>query len=238
VFERCDLEVTDVIPSVLSAAHAVLTPAEKQSGVILAVLGGAVTHFACYKNSVLLETRSLPFGAEGITEAIAKKLNIDHLDAQKLKETFGSAVSKTEFQEELIPIPDANGRKKYHIQRKEFEAQMSFGLNAYFEEIKREIKTLQGLYAPLTQVVFTGGGARLDGFLEAVQESISPMCRMGTVQGISGPEGLVSNPAFSGVLGGIDFTARLSERGLSPSLRQSWLGRSVETAKNWIFEYL
>jgi cell division protein FtsA len=216
----------------------VLSPAEKQSGVTLVVLGGGVTHFACYKNSVLLETRSIPFGSDGITEAIARKLNVDRLDAQKLKESFGSAVSKVEFQEELIPIPDAGGRKKYHIQRREFEAQMNFGLNAYFEEIKKEIKSLQSLYAPLTQVVFTGGGARLDGFLEAAKEMISPMSRVGTVREITGPEALVSNPGFSGVLGGIHFTAKLSERGLPSPLRQSWLGRTVEAARNWIFEYL
>src|SRR3989338_6112327 len=63
VFERCELEVTDVIPAVLAASHSVLSPSEKQGGVILVVIGGQTTHFACYKNSVLLETRSIPIGS-------------------------------------------------------------------------------------------------------------------------------------------------------------------------------
>src|SRR3989338_3360584 len=127
VFERCDLDVTDVVPSVLSAAHCVLTPQEKQTGVILVLIGGTATHFACYKNSVLVETRSIPLGGDCITEVIAKNLNVEHLDAQRIKEKFGSAIPKAEFQDELIPIPDSNSQKKHPIKRAEFEAQMKIG---------------------------------------------------------------------------------------------------------------
>ncbi len=238
VFEQCDLEVSNVIPSVLSAAHCVLTPLEKQTGVILVVIGGTATHFACYKNSVLIETRSVPIGGDRITEVIEKNLNIEHLDAQRIKESFGSAASKVEFQEELIPVPDSNGRKKYPIKRSEFEAQMSSGLNSFFSEIRKEIKALQERYAPVNQVVFTGGGARLDGFLDVVRDTISPSSRIGAPQGIFGPEALIKDPAFSGALGGINFSGRVSEQGLAATDRQNWISRTVEAARNWIFEYL
>ncbi len=238
VFERCDLEVSDVIPSVLSAAHCVLTPLEKQTGVILVVIGGTATHFACYKNSVLIETRSIPIGGDCITEVIEKNLNIEHLDAQRIKESFGSATTKVEFQEELIPVPDSNGRKKYPIKRSEFEAQMSSGLNGFFSEIRKEIKALQERYSPVNQVVFTGGAARLDAFLDVARETISPSSRIGTPQGIFGPEALIKDPAFSGVLGGINFSGRVSEQGLAVTDRQNWVSRTVEVARNWIFEYL
>lgn len=238
VFERCDFEVTDVIPSMLAAAHSVLSPSEKQTGVILAVIGGAATHFACYKNSVLVEARSIPIGADCITEVIAKNLNINYLDAQRLKESFGSASPKTEFQDELIPIPDSNGRKKYPIKRLNFEAQMSSGLNMFFSEVQRELQVLREHYAPLNQVVFTGGGARLDGFLEVMKDSVCPISRIGTAQGVFGPEALVNDPAFSAVLGGINFTSKLREQGFTNPEHQNWMVRSVETARNWIFEYL
>ncbi len=238
VFERCDLEVSDVVPGVLCAAHCVLTPLEKQTGAILVVIGGTATHFACYKNSVLVETRSIPIGGDCITEVIEKNLNIEHLDAQRMKESFGSATPKVEFQEELIPVPDSNGRKKYPIKRSEFEAQMSSGLNIFFSEMKKEIKGLQERYAPLNQVVFTGGGARLDGFLDVARDSISPSSRIGTSQGIAGPEALITDPAFSSVLGGINFSSRVNEEGLAVPGRQNWISRTVEVARNWIFEYL
>ena len=238
VFERCDLEVSEVIPSVLSAAHCALTPLEKQTGVILVIIGGTATHFACYKNSVLVETRSIPVGGDCITEVIEKNLNIEHLDAQRIKESFGSATAKVEFQEELIPVPDSNGRKKYPIKRAEFEAQMSSGINIFFSELRKEIKMLQERFAPLNQVVFTGGGARLDGFLDVVRDMISPSSRIGTPQGVSGPDALIKDPSFSGVLGGIGFSSKVSEQGLAAPGRQNWVSRTVEVARNWIFEYL
>ena len=238
VFERCDLELTDIVPSILSASHSVLTTQEKQTGVILVVVGGRATHFACYKNSVLVETRSIPLGSDCITEVISKHLNVEHLDAQRLKESFGSALPKTEFKEELIPISDSENKKKYTIKRFEFETQMSSGIDLFFKEIKNEIQILQSFYAPLNQVVFTGGGAKLDGFLEAAQEHISPSSRIGTVQNLSGPDALIADPAFSAALGGIIFSSRISEHDMMPQGRQNWVSRTVEAARNWIFEYL
>ena len=238
VFERCDLELTDIIPSMLSASQSVLTLQEKQTGVILVVIGGGATHFACYKNSVLVETRSIPIGSDCITEVISKHLNIEHLDAQRLKESFGSAVTKTEFKDELIPIPDSENRKKHPIRRFEFETQMASGLDVFFKEIKNEIQILQSFYAPLTQIVFTGGGVKLDGFLETVQEQISPASRIGTAQQVTGPEALTSDPAFSAALGGILYSSRISEHDMMRLGHQNWLSRTVEAARNWIFEYL
>lgn len=237
-FERCDLEITDIIPSVLSAANSVLTFQEKQAGVILVVIGGEATHFACYKNSVLVETRSLPVGGDLITEEIARNLNIELLDAQRLKESFGSAVPKVEFQEELIPIPDSEGHKKHPIKRSEFERYLSSGLSRLIEEISRTVKSLQEQYAPLTQVVVSGGGARLEGFVELMQDLISPTTRLGISQGIAGPSPLVSDASFVGILGGIHFTSKVSDPNSEHSSRQNWVAKTVETAKNWIFEYL
>ncbi|MBI3999285.1 MAG: rod shape-determining protein, partial [Candidatus Omnitrophica bacterium] len=221
-----------------SAAHCVLTPQEKQTGVILVLMGGAATHFACYKNSVLVETRSIPLGGDCITEVIAKNLNVEHLDAQKIKEKFGSAIPKAEFQDELIPIPDSNSQKKHPIKRAEFEAQMSAGLSLFFSEIRKEIQILQGRYSPLNQIVLTGGGARLDGVLEVMTETVSPTSRLGLAQGFLGPEALVQNPAFSGALGGLTYTSRVSEQGFIKSDRRNWMSRTVEVARDWIFEYL
>ncbi|MBI4358680.1 MAG: cell division protein FtsA [Candidatus Omnitrophica bacterium] len=238
VFERCDLEVTEIIPSVISAAHRILDPQEKHAGVILAMIGGQVSHFACYKNGILVETRSIPIGADCITEAIAKNLNVDHLNAQRLKETFGSASPKFEFQDELIPVPDTNGHKRYPIKRSEFEAQMNSGLNTFFTEIRREIVALQERYSPTTHVVFTGGGSRLEGFLDVVRESISPTARIGVVQELSGPEALLNDPTYSGILGGLDFTSKLSEDRFAYSDRPGWVSRAIARARNWIFEYL
>ncbi len=238
VFERCDLDLKDIIPSVLAASQSVLTMPEKQTGVILVVIGGGATHFACYKNSVLVETRSIPIGSDCITEVISKNLNIDHLDAQRLKESFGSAVPKVEFKEELIPISDSENRKKYNIKRFEFETQMSSGLDVFFKEIKNEIQILQSYYAPLNQVVFTGGGTKLDGFLEAAMEHISPTSRIGIPQNVLGPEALVTDPAFSAALGGIGFSTRVTEHDMMRQGRQNWVSRTVEAARSWIFEYL
>lgn len=238
VFERCDIEVLDVIPSVLATASASLSLEEKQSGVILCIIGSKVTHLACYKNSVLIDTSSIPTGADCITEALGKNLNVDYLDAQRLKESFGSAAPKGEFQEELIPIPDKNGKKKYTISRSDFEKHMKSGLSVFFGQIEDGVKHLQERYLPCRQVVFSGGGARLDSFLDVMKETISPLCRIGLAQNVVGPSTLVSDPSFAPLLGSLSFTNKVTEESLLPAERQGWMSRSIEAARNWIFEYL
>ena len=238
VFERCDLEVSEIIPSILSSAHCVLMPHEKQTGVILVAIGGTATHFACYKNSVLVDIHSIPIGGDSITEMIERNLNLEHLDAQRLKESFGSATKKLEFQEELIPIPSSNGQKKYPIKRAEFETHMDSGLSGLVEAIQKEIVRLREHYSPLTQVVLTGGGARLEGFSDVIQDSISSVVRVGMAQGVSGPEPLVKDSSFVGILGAVSYTSKVREPDLTSPERQNWISRTVQTAKNWIFEYL
>lgn len=236
VLERSELEVIDFIPSILASADAVLGDSEKQEGVILVAIGGEVTHFACYKGSVLIAVHSIPFGADRITQVIEQKLNINHLDAQRVKESFGSAVRKTEFCDELIPIPASNGHQKYHISRAQFETHMNAGLEAFLDKIGSEIKLLQSQFAPLDQIVVTGGGAELEGLVEAMKEEISPSVRLGRAEDFSGPDTFIKKPAFSAALGGIRFSHRISEPAPAVSSPQNWMSKTARSVQEWIFE--
>jgi cell division protein FtsA len=238
VAERCELDVTDVVPGVLASANAVLSAEERQSGVMLVNIGGRATHFACIKNSVLVATRSLALGGDCITEVIEKKLNMDHLDAQKVKEAFGSAVPKAEYEDELIPVRDSAEKHKYHVKRKEFDGHLKTGLERFFGEIQKEVEALRTEFSPLNQLVFTGGAVKLDGFLEQMKELTGANARIGTPNQCRGPEGVIENPAFSSALGGIGFSTRIQEDGALVSQKQHWLTRGIESLRNWVFEYL
>jgi cell division protein FtsA len=237
VFERCELEVVDIVPSILASAETALKKTEKQEGVILINVGGTATHFACYKNSVLVDVSSIPMGADYMTHEISKKLNIDYLDAQKVKEKFGSAITKMEFRDELIPIQDTNGHKNYHIQRGEFEAHMAVALDVFFDKLKDEVKSLQLRYAPLTQLVLTGGGVKLDNFLEVVKDRIHPIARIGCPEEVKGPETIVKNPGFSAILGGARFTSQITNPEKLLATPRNIFMRTSETIRDWIFEY-
>ncbi len=234
--ERSELEVIDFVPSILASADAVLEDSEKQEGVMLVAIGGEATHFACYKGSVLIAVHSIPFGADHITQVIEQKLNINHLDAQRIKEAFGSAGRKNEFRDELIPVPASNRHQKYHVSRAQFETHMSSGLELFLEKIGSEIKLLQHRFAPLDQIVVTGGGAELEGLVEVMKEEISPSVRIGRAEAFLGPDGFVKKPAFSAALGGIRFSHKISEPAPVLSSPQNWISRATRSAREWIFE--
>ena len=115
---------------------------------------------------------------------------------------------------------------------------MKSGLETFFDAIRKEVRSLQERFPPLNCLVLTGGGVRLDGFLDVVKESISSIARIGVAQGTGGPEALIQNPAFSAALGGIWFMNQIREdRKIAVSTPQHWFLRTVEAARNWIFEY-
>ncbi|OGW88581.1 MAG: cell division protein FtsA [Omnitrophica bacterium RIFCSPLOWO2_01_FULL_50_24] len=237
VFERCELDVTEMIPSVLAAGNSVLHPDEKQEGVVLVVVGGTATQFAVYRNSVLADVRTIPTGSDCITEVLEKNLSISYLDAQRVKEAFGSAIPKTEFEDELIPIPDPEGKTKYHINRREFESHIQTGLTRFFEALLSEISNLRLEGSLPNQFVFSGGGVQMDGFLERLKEAVSPAVRIGIPIGYLGPESLMGKPAFSAAIGGVNFTSKISNGSLPLFGEQHWAGRLVHAVRSWIFEY-
>jgi hypothetical protein len=78
----------------------------------------------------------------------------------------------------------------------------------------------------------------LDGFLEVMKESVFPTARIGLVQGIGGPEALMTDPSFSSLIGGIGYTNKVQEHSPISGDRQNWMSKTVQVARDWIFEYL
>jgi cell division protein FtsA len=237
VFERSEIEVTEVIPNALAAANAVLTDEQRQAGVILVSVGSYATHLACYKNAILLKVESIPIGSDMITEGIEQKMSLDREDAQRLKEVFASASRKTEFQDELIPLPTGPVKGKTHLRRADFETHLETGLNNFFKPVEDEIRRLKEVYSPLNQVIFVGGGVKLDGFLERIQDGIGSQASIGYVTAYDVRQDILDDPAFFAVLGGINFDSRIRDEDIASKGRLGWLGRSCEGVRDWMNEY-
>ncbi len=234
--ERADIDATEFIPISLAASRAVLTQEEKEDGVILVDMGGYSTRMDCYKNSILVTSNVIPKGSEWITETLAQKLNLKLEHARRLKEMFVSAQQKPQFSEELIPVTDPDGKENQHITRKRLEEESLAVIRELAMQITFAIRKIGEEFAPITQAVFTGGGAKLDGFLDLAQEMIPYGLRLGIPRNTPGLPSALTDATHADVVGAIGYSSLVVDPNYSPPVSNAFV-RVVDSAKHWVGEY-
>ena len=235
--ERADIDAQEFIPISLAAAHAVLSPEEKEEGVILVDVGAYTTRLDCYKGSILTESKSISYGSEQITDMIASKLNVKTQIARHLKETFVYAQAKPQFGDELIPVTDKDEKKNHHVQRRKLEKEVEPIVSEIIEQLSDSIQEIAKQVAPITQVVFTGGGAKLDALLDVIQEKIPFSVRLGIPRNITNIPPVLADALYSGVVGAVDYTSLITDPGAYTSATDNPFARAVDSAKRWVTEY-
>lgn len=234
--ERADIDAIDFVPVSLGSARAALSSEEKDEGVILVDVGGYSTRFDCYQNSILVDSRISDYGSEIITETLATHLNLKTEHARKLKETFISLRPQNEFSSELIPITDASGIEVKHVPRGKIDEESRAVTQNLVQQISETIINLSDLYKPMTQVVFTGGGSKLDGFLDAIQERIPHTLRIGVPRNLPDLPAPLADASHADIVGSIGYTSLILDPDYTPPVSNAF-ARVIDSAKRWVGEY-
>src|SRR6185436_13611935 len=82
---RCGLEVSDLILQPMASADAVLTPDEKELGVVLIDIGGGTTDVAIFTEGAIRHTAVIPIAGDQITNDIAMALRTPTSEAEEIK---------------------------------------------------------------------------------------------------------------------------------------------------------
>jgi cell division protein FtsA len=197
------LNVKSVVAAPMAAGLACLSEEERDLGVALVDIGGAVTTVALFAGGMLVELASLPFGAGDITDDIASAFGIRRSQAQRAQSFYGSALASPRDNVEVIDIdPGApEGADKPRITRAQLIAVIRQRLDQMMGEIGRTLKELHFVGPIGRQVVLTGGGADLKGIAEYAQVALGRAARVGRPQGLTGLPEAHSGPAFATVAG-------------------------------------
>jgi cell division protein FtsA len=73
-----------------AAAQAVLTPTEKELGVIMLDIGGGTTSITTFEEGAVTYSASIPFGGGNVTRDLAAGLRLSLEDAERVKSTSTS----------------------------------------------------------------------------------------------------------------------------------------------------
>ncbi len=172
-----DLQVNDLIIGPVAAAKAVLTPEERELGVVLIDIGSGTTSLSVFEEGELVHTAVLPVGTNNIRNDIAVGLRINIETAEFIKNKFGESIfGDRKTKKEKIKVP---GEEDVVFQRGELKKIAEPRLIEILEEIQKEIKKISRVGLLPAGVVLTGGGAKISGIVDFTKKKMGYHCRVG-----------------------------------------------------------
>ncbi|MCX6779534.1 MAG: cell division protein FtsA [Candidatus Magasanikbacteria bacterium] len=211
---RTGLEINDLVLSILANAEAVVTDRQKDLGVAVVNLGGATTSIVVFEEGDILDTAVLPIGSEHISADLAIGLRTSIDAAEKLKLEFGTAVSKDISKKDEIDLFDL-GANEHEIVSLKFASEI---IEARVEEIMDKVEALFkkiGRSGTLPAgVIFTGGGAKLNGLIEVAKRKLRLPATLGYPLNTTSVTDKVNDLAFTTAIGLVKWgvLAQMSEQ--------------------------
>lgn len=158
---KAGLEVAELILEPLASSASVLSKEEMEAGVVLVDIGGGTTDLAIFHDGIIRHTAVIPFGGNIITEDIKEGCTIMAKHAEQLKTKFGTALSLSSQENEVVCIPGLRGRDPKEISVKNLSNVINARMSEIIEHVYYEIKNSGYEKKLIGGIVITGGGSQM-----------------------------------------------------------------------------
>ncbi len=220
------VELEDLILEPLASGEAVLTTQERESGVIMADIGGGTTDIAVFKDGNIYHTAILPVAGYQITSDIAIGLGLPFHVAERMKKTYGNVTPGLDTNDEVTMTGIENGHSASY---RELCDIIHSRMEELFELILLEMPTTDYQRLAPCGLVLTGGTANMTGLAELGQSVLRMPVRKGSPlgTGIYGITDILRDSAYATTTGLILWQARSKERSAWQVKRGGILGGFV-----------
>ena len=199
---KANLKTGSVVLQSLASSLAVLTPRERELGVVLVDIGGGTSDIAIFSNNSLQHISEIAMGGDIITSDIAKILHCTPHEAENLKKKFGHSMPLEVDADEKIELPaPVQGKKRRVHSRRELAEIIEARVEEIMLEIKRQVERSGVADRIYAGVVLTGGTALLEGIDNVAERMMGYPCRVGRPQGLLGMGSVINTPIYSTVAG-------------------------------------
>jgi len=228
---RAGLTVQDIVLEPLAASEAILSPDEKELGVLLIDIGGGTTDVALFRDGAIWHTGVLALGGDHISNDIAVGLRTPTAEAEELKKRHGCALTALVREEETVDVPSVGGRKPRQLSRQILSEIIQPRVEEIFTLVARDLARAGLEDAPAAGVVVTGGTAIMDGLPELAGQVFDLPVRRGTPEGVGGLDDVVQSPIFATAVGLALYGIRTGGGGFDAGD-----GRGVARVWEWVKE--
>lgn len=212
-----------------ASSQAVLTPTEKELGVLLIDVGGGTSSVTTFEDNAVTYSTSIPFGGINVTRDLAALLRLSIDDAEKVKINIDRLVKNsgrnaetrhmhdgdlphnmrvdddeeehTEKKGDILDVSELEIEGVKTISRKMFNDIVRERMQEIFELVRDNIAQAGYEFKLPAGVVITGGSAELPGITAIAKDVFGTPARVGYPRGLEGLVDDISSPAFAATQG-------------------------------------
>ena len=187
------IDIDELVLEPLASAEAVLTNEEKETGVILADIGGGTTDIAVFREGTIWHTAVIPVAGYQLTRDIAIGLGLPFDVAEEMKKKYGSVIPIYEGKIESGAMVGNGHRASYQ--------DLCDILRARVEELIRLtiLELPRSEYKALVPggMVLTGGSSNLSGMDVFGRDMLGIPVRVGSPFNVDGISESLRDPSYA-----------------------------------------
>ena len=195
------VRVSSMVVEPVATADAVLTADEREEGAVLIDVGGGTSDIAVYHDGSVIHTAVIPVGGFQFSNDLSIAFTIDFDSAERLKVEHGTAAPELAGMAEEITLNPTTMTQPLIITKREVGQVLKERASELCRMIQLTLEQPHLADVSTDRIVFTGGGAKLDGFLNIAKFIFQRKVRLATPRGLDGmPEG-TNDPSYSAAAG-------------------------------------
>ena len=195
------VRVSSMVVEPVASADAVLTAEEREEGAVLIDVGGGTSDIAVYHDGAVVHTAVIPVGGYQFTNDLSIAFSVDFESAEELKIKHGTAAPELAGLKEEITLHPNTMEQPLTITKREIGEVLKERTSELFRMIMLKLEEPHLADIPTDRIVFTGGGAKLEGFLNIAKYIFQRKVRLASPRGLDGmPEG-TNDPSYSAAVG-------------------------------------
>ena len=213
-----------------------LTQGEKDTGVLLADIGGGTTDISIFVEGSVLHTSVIPLGGNHFTNDLVIGLRAPYAAAEEAKIRFGNVEVRSDETQDTVEVSGFGSEPKRSVSPQLIREILRPRLEEILEMIMGEIRRAGLLSRLPAGLVLTGGTANLKG-IASVAASLTKMpARVGMPDGAYGLMETVANPAYSTSVGLLIWALRYGEVKTKRAPSGFFLSDALKRLASWTRE--
>lgn len=223
--EENGMRIDQVVVNSLASSHAVLNDHQRDLGSVVIDLGGGVSDYIVFAESVVKHSGVLAVGGDHISNDISLGLRIPLTRAEKLKVEEGSALLGQSKPGEMITLKNDAGFSGKEVEREMLNTIVHARVSEMLSLIAKDVLTETPAHILGAGVFLTGGTSHLRGIREVAEKIFEMPVHLARDAGVAGPKSILNNPQYSTAIGVVKFMQVRHAEEEEPSLVGSLFGK-------------
>ncbi|MBP8272209.1 MAG: cell division protein FtsA [Sphaerotilus sp.] len=233
---RCGLEVEQLVLNPSASSLSVLTPDEKDLGVVLVDIGAGTTDVAIFTDGAIRHTAVIPIAGDLITSDIAMALRTPTKDAEDVKIEFGVAKQLLADPSEQLEVPGLGDRVPRILSRQALAGVIEPRVEEIFSLVQQVIRDSGYEELLSSGIVLTGGSAVMPGMVELAEDIFLKPVRMGIPTYSGALHDMVASPRASTAMGLLEEARLARQRGLKSAPSGGTAQGLFGKARDWFLK--